>query len=213
MTKDEYVSYIEKSYRDHKESKLQDLDTEDEIKVDVFNNLYNSMEEYISLLKNSEYDYCEAHVCTTVYYDLLTTRLEKISEDLLSVSRAALNEDDDFLKSVENTLLESFLLSLNCNILSIFICNGYIEEVGEETASNLKRVIEDYKKRKELYSEGVLDESLVNQSWDELFDYIDDKGYTKNDVRLLENLIGEQPEFDEAMGRGIGNFNTKSLDI
>lgn len=195
-TRDEFIKELKEEVDALVAKYESDADDEGR-KMQCFKEHEELLEKYMDRLADSEYDVDECRQSLQALGSVCKTRLQKMM-DLLNDNDPEINDDMPVDQKMELVFahIENICIGTAATTVNGGICQ-LVARVGLLSENEIEAVIEMASK---LDDEAF--EKVAAQMEESMSEYDFDLGCDKNDVKLLENLMGEQyPEFDAFMGR------------
>lgn len=193
MTKERFIQLLEQEYSEKKNEWNADKEM-----TEVSQDIFNTVEAYIEVLRKSDESYDVLQSATVAFYGMLNNRLhKKINEGLEGTETLDVTDIDSAINGIKNTLCNIEMTRLTIAILSIFLNVDVVLETYKETKEKLDAVL---LKDGEIGVEKILEyasEDITKQ------EYYDEFSCTRDDIENLEKIIGPQRDFDYVIGRSI----------
>lgn len=195
-TRDEFIKELKKEV-DALVAKYESDADDNGRKMQCFKEHEELLEKYMDRLADSEYDVDECKQSLHALGSVSKARLQKVI-DILSDNDPEISDDMpvDQMKEIVSTQFKKLSIGTTAAIVNGGICQ-LIMHVGLPSKSEIEAIIDKVSK---LDDEAY--EKIAVQMEDSMSEYDFELGCDKHDIKLLEDLMGEQyPEFDAFLGR------------
>ena len=195
-TRDEFIKELKKEV-DALVAKYERDADDNGRKLECFKEHKELIENYMDRLADSEYDVDECRQSLKALGSVCKTRLQKII-DILNDNDPEIADDMpvDQMKEIVSTQFKNLRIGTTAAIVNGGICQ-LVAHVVVPSKSEIEAVIEMTSK---LDDEAF--EKIAIRMEESMSEYDFELGCDKHDIKLLEDLMGEQyPEFDAFLGR------------
>lgn len=195
-TRDEFIMELKKEVDALVEKYAADTDDNGR-KLECFKDYRELIENYMVRLENSEYDVDECKQSLHALGAVCKTRLQKII-DILNDNDPEITDDMpvDQMRDIVAAQFNNLSIGTTAAIVNGGICQ-LIMHVGLPSKSEIEAILEKVSK----FDDDAF-ENIAVQMEDSMSEYDFDLGCDKQDIKLLEDLMGEQyPEFDAFLER------------
>lgn len=193
MTKERFIQLLEQQFNEKKNEW-----NADEEMSEVSQDIFNTVETYIEVLRKSDESYDVLQSATVAFYGLLNNRLsKKINEGLEGTETLDVTDIDLAINGINNTLCNIEMMRLTIAISSIFFNVDVVLEICKEVKEKMDAVL---LKEGEIGVEKTIEAAAEDIAKQE---YYDEFSCTREDIDNLEKIIGPQQDFDYVTGRSI----------
>jgi len=196
-TRDEFIKELKKEVDSLIVKYERDAADDEGRKLECFKEYKDLIEIYMVRLASSEYDVDECKHSLHALGAVCKTRLEKIS-DILNENDPEITDDMsvDQMKEIVSTQFKNLSTGTTAAIVNTGICR-LIMHMVLPSKSEIEAMIEKVSK---LGDDAF--EKIAVRLEEGMSEYDFELGCDKHDIKLLEDLMGEQyPEFDAFLGR------------
>ena len=193
MTKERFIQLLEQKFDEEK----NDWNADEEMS-EVSQDIFNTVEAYIEVLRKSDESYDVLQSATVAFYGMLKNRLsKKINEGLEETETLDVTDIDSAINGIKNALCNLEMARLTIAISSILLNVDVALETDKETKEILDAILLKYG---EIGVEKTIEAAAENITKQE---YYDEFSCTRDDIENLEKIIGPQRDFDYVIGRSI----------